>query len=827
MNTTVRDYGMIRSIDELKAVVDKLGQHPEWDLAYDIETGYDGPPVEGGALNVDAGAFIAGFSFTVDPSWSRYVPMRHDFASENLNPDLVWPIMKPLLEQIRIVGHNLKFEKRFTRTVGIELGCKSDTMIKAFVLSLWEMIGLKELIRVIYGHEMTEFYDLFPEAKEKERKTLRFNVLPLAPHVISYACEDTAWDLQLDRHLTYLFSKEGPGLNDILRVEMEILEILCDMEDTGVATDWDLMARQKSHAAEFILRLSQDIRETFAESIGRPMPTLNLASTKQLAAVLFSPKPEGLGLTVPRYTDKGNPSTDEKVMLSLAQELPVAKKLLRLRSLENLDHRFDTWLNSPRKNKNDFPKWQVRSLDDRVHANYKQHVVGTGRFSADNPAIQQLPKDYFWSYGEAETIYKDTLEEHKRDKDREKIARDAAQSAFPDQVYRGNFRDHFVATPGTYYLGFDYSQVELRALAGLSGEKALLDAFDRGDDVHRLTAALMLGIPLEEVSEDQRANGKTLNFATIYQQGVIALSQTLGVTQERAAELFDSYWAGLPSVAAYVQRCKQDAKKRRPAHSLSYFGRRWTLWGLELKRSKALYARGERQAVNGPVQGWAADYMKYAMIRLYRRLKADGLWNGRVKLIMNQHDALLFEVDASLNPAEMVAYLRPMVEFEVTGFPHIVSDWEFGYRYGSLRKLDETTRVSLDTGSQRWSLLDDKGVVEKDFEDLLPTVMQTDFHQTGLDQLPDIPDDPYDPGTVIIEVDRAPEEGEIRALRDLCYAKPGPYRVVLKTGIGELETEWFSSIGPDDAVEVSLALAGASVYHPRKSVDMAAMAEVL
>jgi hypothetical protein len=259
---------------------------------------------------------------------------------------------------------------------------------------------------------------------------------------------------------------------------------------------------------------------------------------------------------------------------------------------------------------------------------------------------------------------------------------------------------------------------------------------------------------------------------------------------------------------------------------VSYFGRRWTLWGLAQTENRALVKRAERQAVNAPVQGWAADYMKYAMLRVARRLKADGLWGVRVRMVMNQHDALVFEVSQELSPAEMVAYMRPLVEFDIPGFPHIDSEWEFGYRYGSLRKLDERTEVrQVGLGMSQWAVVGETGVIER--EEPQPEVLAPEFEKV-VDQLPSDPEpDSYGPGVVIVDVPRAPLKSEVLALRNLCLSRPGPNRVVLRTAVGESQTPWTSSLGPDAAADVSLALPGASVYYPRKGVDMTAMAEVL
>jgi DNA polymerase-1 len=819
----VNDYDYIRSVDDLKRIVDVLGERPNLPIAFDLESGYEGPPRNGGSLAWHAGTFIVGFSFAFDPRASRYVPLRHDFAQENLDPDVVWPIMKPLLEQPRFIAHNALFEKHGCRTVDIELGIVIDTMLDAFVLSRWTSVGLKQLVAAIFGHEMREIHSLFPELKQKERDAIRFNALQVTREVVDYACEDTAWDLTLAGYLKEQLALD-PDVGSIQRVETEVMDIVADMEDFGVAVDWDAMAHAKARSTNFILDLSQEVREAFGQLLGRPLDLLNLSSPLQLQHILYDDPPAGLGMPVIRRTPKENPSTDEISLMKLAREMPAVAKLLRVRELENHDRRFDIWLDADPKDKNALPKFRIRGLDGRVHANYKQHVVGTGRFSASNPAIQQLPKDWFFTIGAATAFYEERKEAHKGDKDGEDLARDEAEATHPEGVFRGNFRDFIVPIEGCYLLGYDYSQIELRAIAGLARERSLLEAFERGDDVHTLTAATMLGKMIDEVSDKDRAIGKTMNFALIYQMGSTSLGQRLGLSQERAQQLYDAYFANFPSIAAWVDRAKREAQHRVPPGTLSYFGRRWTIWDLAQTTSRARYAHGERMAVNGPVQGWAADYMKFAMVRVARWLREQRLWGTKVRMIMNQHDALVFEVVEDLHPVEMLRAMRPLVEFPVEGFPEIVSEWEFGYRYGSLRRFDETTDVVREDG--RWRTVGETGVIERDDVET-SNVVAADFHDTGLADIPPEPEDPFAPGTVIVDIAREPMPSEVTALFELCSSRPGSYQLVLRTPLGPIPLPVHTAIGPGDTAEVSIALPGADVYHPARSVDMDAMAEVL
>jgi DNA polymerase I-like protein with 3'-5' exonuclease and polymerase domains len=807
---TVLDYGYIRTTDELAKIVKAISARPDLPLGFDIETGYEGVPVEEKALAMHAGGFIVGFSFTVDTRWARYVPIAHDYLAENLDPDATWEIMQPLLEQKRVVAHNAKFEKRYMRTVGIEIGVLGDTMLQAYVLSDEKQVGLKELVDSVYGHKMQRIEELFPKGtKKKELKALRFNILGLGPDVVSYACEDSAWCLRLfnDQKAKIEAHKDRLG---IYNLELEILEILCDLEDYGMAVDWDSMARHHAEADEFIAKYAAEVRADLGALLGRSLASLNLGSPEQLRAVLYNSKdqnPSGLGLPVVKYTDTGKPSTDAKIALKAsAKKEPAVGKLLKLRELENLRKRFQNWLDITGEKK--VPKYPVRGLDGKVHASYGQTIVGTGRFAANKPPIQQCPKK--WEYELADGT-----------------------------KWEGNFRALLTSSPGHYLLGFDYSQIELRAIAGLAQERSLLEAFERGDDVHTLTAAMMLGKKVEDVDPDvDRPIGKTMNFALIYQMGWGSLSDRLAIPKQEARDLYDSYFANFPSIAAYVEKAKQEAKSRDKPHTLSHFGRKWTIWELVDSVSHAQYAKGERMAVNAPVQGWAADYMKISMTRATAFLKAQGYWGNGVMLVMNQHDAITFDVDEKYDPRELLTVLSPQVEWPLPGFPKIVAEWEFGYTWGGSKKLEADTPMERSSDG-RWRLMADLGEIERD--DMPEDEEDEEGNPVWGEVVGSLPDDVEEAfsladaveetalpvRTLMIQVARMPSAEEVHTLLRLLTSRPGANVARLKTPDGEIQLVSGTAFGVADAGEISVALPGVKVYHPEKSVDLDSLAEVL
>jgi DNA polymerase-1 len=805
-----KNFGYIRSVDELAKMMKIIGKTPE-PFGFDIETGYEGPPREKGSLAWHHGTFIVGFSFTTDPRWARYVPLRHDYCEENLDQDKVWEIMQPVLEQPRVVAHNLKFEKAGLRTVGIEIGSLGCTMLQAYVLSLWTEVGQKFLVEKVFGHQQRTLAELFPTAKKKELDALRFNTLGLTPDVVAYGCEDSAYCLGL--HQTNMPKLEADrSLLAIYRLEMGIMEMMLDAEQHGVGVDWATMEKWLELAIEFMGALEEEVRADFGALLGHSLTGLNIKSPHQLRAIFFEGPPRGLGLPVTRWTKGGAtrdpvPSTEEVALVHLSKRDDhvgqAVKKLLSAREVDNHRKRFEQWLDK------DPHKYPSRGYDGRVHAHYGQTQVGTGRFNADKPPIQQLPKKFSFELRDGRT-------------------------------FKGNFRDLIISTPGYYLCGFDYSQIELRAVAGLAQERSLIEAFERGDDVHTLTAALMLGKDVAEVDhEHDRPIGKTMNFAIIYQMGPKSLADRLGLSLDEAQVLFDSYWASFPAIASYVSKSKMECMNRTPhPYTKSYFGRKWTIWNLDgrtdtyiddkeaWRQERIRRANGERQAVNAPVQGWAADYTKLAMLRAAERQKQLGWYAGKTWLLMNQHDALIYEVSEDISPPEFIREMRPMVEFPIKDFPDIVTEWEFGYRYGSAARVDERTEFER-SPEGRWSVKGSAPPAERD--EFIEEEVERDFHEIVGPALPEESEEEIgELRPVVVEVGRGLTASEFHAFMRLISGRPGPYEITLKLPDGEAVLWSGSAVGVGQSAEVALVIPGAQVYHPEgRGIDPRLVAEAL
>ena len=394
-----------------------------------------------------------------------------------------------------------------------------------------------------------------------------------------YAAEDADITLQLHQHL-YPEIEADAKLEYIYRdLEMPAMEILFDMERNGVLLDLKLLENQSRELGEKMLLLENSA----CLIAGQPF---NLNSTKQIQEILFNK----LKLPVIKKTPGGVPSTDEDVLQRLALDYPLAKVLLDYRGLAKLKSTYTDKL--PR---------MVDAATGRVHTNYAQAVAVTGRLASNEPNLQNIP---------VRTI------EGRR------------------------IREAFIASPGHSIVSADYSQIELRIMAHISHDEGMLSAFAKGEDIHRATASEVFGVPLEAVSNEQRRYAKIINFGLIYGMSEFGLASQLGIERAAARAYMDRYFARYPGVADYMQRTRETAKETGCVETV--FGRRLRLPEINSANGNRRQA-AERAAINGPMQGTAADIIKLAMIAVHGWLERENL---RSKLIMQVHDELVLEVPA-------------------------------------------------------------------------------------------------------------------------------------------------------------------------------------
>jgi hypothetical protein len=338
----------------------------------------------------------------------------------------------------------------------------------------------------------------------------------------------------------------------------------------------------------------------------------------------------------------------------------------------------------------------------------------------------------------------------------------------------------------------------------------------------------MLGKPVNKLSTYDRQVGKTMNFALIYGMGPGSLADRLAMTKERAVELFDLFHAAYPAIEAWSERQKAEGESRQ--YTTSWIGRRYTVW--ELKNSnKAIYAKGVRVLVNSPVQGGAADYMKITMMKLDKIIETNG-WRDKVHMVMNQHDALTFEVSIELNPQEVRTALLAGIEWKVKkleSFPVFSSDWEFGYRWGSMVPIGADT--VFEKFEDRWTIAGQGPVPEPPSvpatTDLSPTLL-ANVEPTADELVETFTLGVAEPKTLIVETSSMPTNQAFSAFMQSASSSPGVNHVVLKTPQGEVPlnsvtTNWT----PEDQPQISILLSGARAYWTEKDVDVEALGQGL
>ena len=522
-------------------------------------------------------ARLVGMSFSFEPGTAAYLPLAHrgpDTPSQ-LPLDEVLGRLKPWLEsgECAKVGQNLKYDSHVLANHGIALqGIAADTLLESYVLESDKSHDMDSLASRHLGLKTITY----TEVCGKGAKQIGFDEVAV-DRATEYAAEDA--DITLRLHC--LFDgrlKSEPALAELYRdIELPVLQVLFDMERTGVLIDPFLLA---SHSEELGRRLVE-LEGRAHELAGQPF---NLGSPKQLGEILF----DKLGLPPVKKTATGKPSTDEEVLTQLADDYPLPKLLLEHRSLAKLKSTYADKL--PR---------MVNPRTGRVHTSFSQAVAVTGRLASSEPNLQNIPI---------------RTEEGRR------------------------IRAAFIAPKGHVIVSADYSQIELRIMAHLSKDERLLEAFAKGEDVHRATAGEVFGVPPAEVTSEQRRYAKVINFGLIYGMSAHGLAKNLGIERAAAQGWIDRYFARYPGVARYMEETK--AAARAQGYVETVFGRR--LYLPDIRAQQVGRRQGaERAAINAPMQGTAADLIKKAMIATHAWLAGSDLQS---RLILQVHDELVLEV---------------------------------------------------------------------------------------------------------------------------------------------------------------------------------------
>ena len=530
--------------------------------------------------NIDAR--LIGMSFAIEPGKAAYIPLRHEYldAPDQLPVDDVLAVLKPILEDKNIlkIGQNLKFDRGIMENEGVELNG----------IHFDTMLESYVLNSVSNRHDMDTLADkhlnhkttTFEEIAGKGKGQLTFNQIEVEQATL-YAAEDADITLLLHQALYPQIEAIEPLKHVYCDIEIPLVPVLSRMERKGVLIDAQVLATQSQ---EITQRLAEIEKETFALA-GQEF---NLSSPKQLQEILF----DKLQLPVIKKTPKGAPSTNEEVLEELAHSHELPRLILEHRGLAKLKSTYTDKL-----------PLMVNSKTKRVHTSYHQAVTATGRLSSRDPNLQNIPV---------------RNEEGRR------------------------IRQAFIAREGFKIVAADYSQIELRIMAHLSQDKGLLDAFAQGKDIHRATASEVFGIPLDEVTSEQRRSAKAINFGLIYGMSAFGLSQQIGVERREAQRYMDLYFERYPGVLDYMERTRKQASEQGYVETLD--GRR--LYLPEINSKNAIRRKAsEREAINAPMQGTAADIIKKAMITVDSWICNE--CPDDVHMIMQVHDELVFEVRES------------------------------------------------------------------------------------------------------------------------------------------------------------------------------------
>jgi len=530
-------------------------------------------------------AEVVGVSFAIEPGKAAYVPLAHSYegAPKQLDRDKVLAKLKPLLERStgNIIGQHIKYDINVLRKYDIELtNVAHDTMLQSYVLdSTGTRHDMDSLARKYLGVETVHFEDIAGKGK----KQLTFDQIPLetASH---YAAEDADITLQLHQALWPQLEANDKLKALYLETELPLLQVLSRIEYEGVRIDAAMLAKQ----GKKIQKKLDDIQKAAFEDAGKEF---NLGSPKQIQEIFFEEKQ----FPIIRKTPKGQPSTAEDVLETLAVDYELPRLILQNRSLSKL---MSTYIEK-------LPL-QINEGSGRVHTSYHQAVASTGRLSSTDPNLQNIPV---------------RTEEGRR------------------------IREAFVPNKGYRILAADYSQIELRIMAHLSGDEGLVNAFEQGLDVHRATAAEVFAADVNDVDDDQRRAAKAINFGLIYGMSAFGLAKQLDISRGEAQEYINLYFARYPGVKTYMDDTRANAKEQGYVETV--FGRRLYLPDINARNGQ-LRQYAERTAINAPMQGTAADIIKRAMILVDSWLLEDSV---DAKVIMQVHDELVLEVPAGESDA--------------------------------------------------------------------------------------------------------------------------------------------------------------------------------
>jgi len=535
-------------------------------------------------------AELVGISFSYEKGKGFYVPFPENQEDAQVLIDKFIPFFEN--EKIEKIGQNLKYDLKILSNYNIKVeGKLFDTMIAHYLINP-DMRHNMDILSETYLRYSPKSIEELIGKKGKNQKSMRDVALE---EIKEYAVEDADVTLQLKEIFTLELDKTGTK-NLFEDIEIPLVKVLADMEKEGIRVDVDFLKSLSEDLGNDIKALEKTIYETAGHSF-------NLASPKQLGEVLFDKLK--IGGAKQKKTKTGQYATGEEVLSYLANEHKIVKDILDWRQLIKLQNTYVDALPN-----------QVDKITHRIHTDYMQTVAATGRLSSNNPNLQNIPI----------------------------------------RTERGRqIRKAFVARDENYTLvSADYSQIELRIIAALSGEENMIAAFKNHEDIHKSTASKVFNVPLEEVTREQRSHAKTVNFGIIYGVSAFGLSNQTSLSRSESAALIEAYYKTYPRLKSYMQ--EQIEFARENGYVQTILGRRRYL--KDINSANAVVRGGaERNAVNAPIQGSAADIIKIAMINIHKKLTSE---NWKSKMLLQVHDELVFDVHNS-----ELDKIKPMIQHEM------------------------------------------------------------------------------------------------------------------------------------------------------------------
>ena len=535
-------------------------------------------------------AELVGMSFSFEKGKAFYVPFPENQEEAQVLVDKFKPFFES--ESIEKIGQNIKYDLKILSHYGVQIkGKLFDTMIAHYLINPDMRHNMDVLSETYLKYSPKSIEDLIGK---KGKNQLSMRQVPLED-IKEYAAEDADITFQLKQNFSPILDKaETKKLFD--EIEIPLIPVLAAMELEGINLDVPFLKSMSVEMAKESAALEQKIYETAGEKF-------NLASPKQLGDILFDKLK--IGGAKQKKTKTGQYATGEEILSYLAPENEIVRDILEWRQMVKLQ---STYIDA-------LPN-QVDTKTGRVHTDYMQTVAATGRLSSNNPNLQNIPI----------------------------------------RTERGRLiRKAFIARDENYTLvSADYSQIELRIIAALSGEENMIKAFQNHEDIHRSTAAKVFNVPLEEVTKEQRSNAKTVNFGIIYGVSAFGLSNQTSLSRKESAELIDAYYATYPKLKSYM--ANQVDFAREHGYVQTVLGRRRYLKDIN-SANMMVKSGAERNAVNAPIQGSAADIIKIAMINIHKKLVSE---NWKSKMLLQVHDELVFDVHNS-----ELEKIQPMIKHEM------------------------------------------------------------------------------------------------------------------------------------------------------------------